>query len=343
MKKFITSFIINIFNIKKEDIIENHPENTKEFQNNIKKKPLSVDKNMDNTNSINPFLEPKKTVKKKKTINPQEPIIPSLTPKERAARDLSEMMEVPFLALSKNRTKPILYEKKDGKNMMRVKVSAHSEHYLASIYDWDVILFVAGRIQKILNEGSDIPAKKIIVPRHEILRALRKHDGKKEELDLRASLSRLQLTGIETTIRNETGKYAAGFGFLDSWGYTERKDVREIWINLSDWLYEGVCAKGSLLMVDSEYFSMTSGLKRFLYRTARKHVGIQGGAWEFLITTLYEKSGSEREFKKFKSDLKSAVIDDDIPGYNLDWIERENKIFVSFKNIKCIDALSIVI
>jgi hypothetical protein len=84
-------------------------------------------------------------------------------------------------------------------------------------------------------------------------------------------------------------------------------------------------------------------LFRPLYRTARKHVGIQGGSWEFLITTLYEKSGSEREFKKFKSDLKSAVIDDDIPGYNLDWIERENKIFVSFKNIKCIDALSIVI
>ena len=263
----------------------------------------------------------------------ETPKLPELTDKERAARDLSEMMEVPFLALSKNRKRPIVYEKKDGKNMMRVKVSAHSEHYLASIYDWDIILFVAGKIQKILNEGSDIPPKKMVVPRHEILKALRKHDGKKEELDLRAALSRLQLTGIETTIRNETGKYGAGFGFLDSWGYTTRKDIREIWINLSDWLYEGICAKGSLLMVDPEYFSMTSGLKRFLYRTARKHVGIQGGSWEFLLKTLYEKSGSEQEFKLFKRDLKKAVLDNDVPGYNLEWIEKEGKVFVKFKHI----------
>jgi plasmid replication initiation protein len=143
----------------------------------------------------------------------------------------------------------------------------------------------------------------------------------------------LQLTGIETTIRNETGKYGAGFGFLDSWGYTEREDVREIWINLSDWLYEGICAKGSLLMVDSEYFSMTSGLKRFLYRTARKHVGIKGDSWEFLLKTLYEKSGSEQEFKLFKRDLKKVIINNDVPGYNLEWIEKENKVFVKFNHI----------
>ena len=294
---------------------------------------LDIDLKLDDLSFVEPVLEKKKTVKQKKIQKQETPKLPELTDKERAARDLSEMMEVPFLALSKNRKRPIVYEKKDGKNMMRVKVSAHSEHYLASIYDWDIILFVAGRIQKILNEGSDIPPKKMVVPRHEILKALRKHDGKKEELDLRAALSRLQLTGIETTIRNETGKYGAGFGFLDSWGYTTRKDIREIWINLSDWLYEGICAKGSLLMVDPEYFSMTSGLKRFLYRTARKHVGIQGGSWEFLLKTLYEKSGSEQELKKFKSDLKKAVLDNDIPGYNLEWIEKEGKVFVKFNHI----------
>ena len=86
-------------------------------------------------------------------------------------------------------------------------------------------------------------------------------------------------------------------------------------------------------MVDPEYFSMTSGLKRFLYRTARKHAGTQGGSWEFLLKTLYEKSGSERDFKKFKSDLKHAVHKNDIPGYDLNWIEREEKVFVNFKHI----------
>jgi plasmid replication initiation protein len=349
MKKLLTSFLIKLFNINKEDLLAASSEKKEEIketdllpQEESVESSLDIDTNIDNSIFVEPVLEKKKTVKQKKIQKPETPKLPELTAKERAARDLSEMMEVPFLALSKNRKKPILYEKRDGENMMKVSVFPPSNGFMASIYDWDIVLFVAGKIQKILNEGSDIPPKKIVVPRYEILKALRKHDGKKEELDLRAALSRLQLTGIETTIRNETGKYGAGFGFLDSWGYTEREDIREIWINLSEWLYEGICAKGSLLMVDPKYFSMTSGLKRFLYRTARKHVGVQGGSWEFLLKTLYEKSGSEREFKKFKSDLKASVFDNDIPGYNLKWIEKENKVFVKFNHINFEESKSLL-
>jgi len=335
MKKLLTSFLIKLFNINKEDVLavsQESKNNIKKYKEELVQTSLDVDEPINNTCSFKPILEKEIKTKPKKILKQKTQKLPELTPKERAARDISEMMEVPFLALSKNRKKPIIYEKIDGKNMMRVKVTRHSDHFLASIYDWDIILFVAGKIQKILNEGSDIPPKRIIIPRHEILKELRKHDGKKQELDLRAALSRLQLTGIETTIRNETGKHGSGFGFLDSWGYTEREDVREIWINLSDWLYEGICAKGSLLMVDPEYFSMTSGLKRFLYRTARKHAGIKGGSWEFLIETLYEKSGSEQDFRFFKSDLKKAVLENNIPGYSLDWMEKSEKTYVCFRN-----------
>lgn len=204
----------------------------------------------------------------------------------------------------------------------------------ASIYDWDIVLYVAGKMQEILNNMSDIPPRTMIIPRHELLKALRKHDGKKEELDLRAALSRLQRTGIDTTIRNEDGRYDAGFGFLDSWGYTERKDIKEIRITLSQWLYDGICAKGSLLMVDPDYFSISSALKKFLYRTARKHVGGHGKTWEFSLETLYEKSGSEMELRFFKRDLKTSVLQNDIPGYHIEWIEKHKKSFVSFKNIR---------
>jgi len=104
-----------------------------------------------------------KIVKPKKQKGPK---LPDLTPQERAARDLAEMMEVPFLALSKNRREPIIYEKHDGKNMIRVKVSRHTGHFLASIYDWDIVLYVAGKMQEILNKGSDIPPRTMIIPRH---------------------------------------------------------------------------------------------------------------------------------------------------------------------------------
>jgi plasmid replication initiation protein len=267
-----------------------------------------------------------------KKIKPSK--FPELSPQERAARDITEMMEVPFLALSKNRREPIIYEKHEGANMMRVKVSRHTGHFLASIYDWDIVLFVAGKMQEILNNCSDIPPRTMVIPRHELLKALKRDSGGQRQKELEASLSRLQLTGIDTTIRNEDGRYRAGFGFLDSWGYTKREDIKEIHITLSQWLYDGICVKGALLMVDPDYFSISSALKRFLYRTARKHVGGHGKNWEFSVETLYEKSGSEREFKKFKSDLKIAVLQNDTPGYHLEWIEKNKKTFVSFKNLK---------
>lgn len=336
MKKTLKSFLIKLFEINGSDLLEASPEKTIKFTKNVitskeieESSFLSEDISLSLIPEISHPIKSKKSAVKKTKI----PTLPQLSPKERAARDLSEMMEVPFLALSKNRLRPICYEKKNGKNTMRVRISPHSEHYIASIYDWDIILFIAGKIQKIINEGSDIPPRKIIFSRHEILKALKKHDGKKQEIDLRAALSRLQATRVETNIRNEDGRHGSVFSFIDGWAYTDRKDIREIWVNLSDWLYEGICAKGSLLMVDTAYFSMTSGLKRFLYRTARKHAGIQGGSWEFLLKTLYEKSGSEQEFKFFKRDLKKAIFDNDIPGYNLEWIEKENKVFVNFKHI----------
>lgn len=249
--------------------------------------------------------------------------------KEYDPRDMMEIMEVPFLALSKNRTKPISYQSKDGK--IKVRITRHTEHYIASIYDWDIILFVAAKMQEIMNTGSDIPPRTLIVPRNEILKSLGKHNGKKQEKDLKESLARLKLTGIETTIRNENGRYDAGFGFLDSWGYTDRKDIREMRITLSQWLYDGICKKGALLKVGQEYFDLTSGLKKFLYRTARKHVG-NGDYWEFSIEKLYEKSGSEQDIRFFKRDLKKAVFDNDIPDYFIEWKEEKDKILVRFIN-----------
>jgi plasmid replication initiation protein len=245
------------------------------------------------------------------------------------ARDLIEMMEVPFLALSKNRKNPIIYESQDGR--VKVKVSRHTGHFLASIYDWDIILFVANKMQEILNSGTDIPPRTMTVPRHEILKAIHKYNVNSQQKEIENSLSRLKLTGIETTIRNEDYRYKGGFGYLDSWCYTERKDIKEIQITLSQWLYDGICAKGALLKVDSAYFDITSGLKKFLYRTARKHVGNSKETWEFSAEKLYEKSGSEREFRKFINDLKATVLANDIPEYSLKWIQKNKKKFVVFK------------
>ena len=216
---------------------------------------------------------------------------------------------------------------------LRVKITPLTGHYLASIYDWDIIMCVASKIQEAINSNKDIPPRTIVIPRHDLLKELHRHDGKKQKEDLEESLKRLQSTVIETTIWNEDCRYKSGFSFLDNWGYTERKDIREFRITLSEWFYYGACKKGALLKTDPAYFKITSGLNRFLYRTARKHVGNQR-QWDFLVETIYQKSGSDREFKKFKHDLKKSVYDNDIPGYSMAWIKKEGKECIRFSNRK---------
>lgn len=284
-----------------------------------------------------PSLELKKitekSVQKKKTEIIHYPDIP--------LRDIIDLMEFPFLALSKDRINPIIYESED--KTQKVEISGHRGHFIASIYDWDIILVVAGKIQDILNNSLDIPPKKITIPRHELLKALHKQDGKKQQKDLEKSLDRLKLTGINTTVNNKDFRHRAGFGFIDRWGYLERKNSREmkvIHITLSDWLYEICCAQGSLLKSNKSYFELTSGLKRFLYRTARKHAGKD--EWGFTIKKLYEKSGSEGSFRLFKSKLKKVIEENDIPEYLIELIEKNGKENVFFKrsNIHEIDLLA---
>ena len=272
-----------------------------------------------------------KKVSKNKTTKKKTEVVPYVRD---PIRDVIDLMEFPFLALSKNRRSPIIYESPDG--TQKIKISRHTGHFLASIYDWDIILVIAGQIQKSLNNGSDIPSQKMTIPRHELLKALHKQDGKKERKDLEKSLSRLQLTGISTTVNNKSYKHKEGFGFIDSWGYLERENDREmsvVRVTLSDWLYELCCVRGALLKTDQSYFELTSGLKRFLYRTARKHAGKNKDGWKFTVEALYEKSGSEREIKKFKSDLKNAVKENNIPEYYMEWKEENGNSSVLFKRL----------
>ena len=277
-----------------------------------------------------------KNIKKKKTEIIHYP--------EKQLRDVIDLMEFPFVALSKDRINPLVYENED--KTQKVVISGHRGHFIASIYDWDIILVVAGKIQETLNKGANIPSRKVTIPRHELLKALHREGGRKQQKDLEKSLARLQLTGINTTINNKDGRYVEGFGFIERWRYAERKSDREtkiIQITLSEWLYELCCAQGSLLKSNSLYFDITSGLQKFLYRTARKHAGQNRDGWEFSLEKLYEKSGSEGNIRKFKSKLKAAVTENGLPDYLMKWIDRNGKVSIEFKKRSLIDEIDRIV
>lgn len=238
-------------------------------------------------------------------------------------RDQREMMERPFFSLSKSkRTKPIDYKSPDGK--VWVHVSANPDYGMATIWDADVLIYCASVLNDLKERRvNDIPRVLKVMP-YDILRSIgRPVTGRSYEL-LGAALDRLQSTTIKTNIRAEQRREAT-FSWLDSWSQLidEKSDrSRGISIALSSWFYDGVMMTGGVLSIDRSYFSITGGRERWLYKVARKHAGGAGEeGFAIALPTLFEKSGAEGQYRRFKFEMAALVRENAIPGYELTFEE----------------------
>nr|WP_254798632.1 replication initiator protein A [Sphingobium sp. AS12] len=234
-------------------------------------------------------------------------------------RDQREMMERPFFSLAKSkRIKPIDYHSPDGKTW--VHVSANPEYGMATIWDADILIYCASTLADMQRRGlNDIPRKLHIMP-FDLLRAIgRPTTGRSYEL-LGQTLDRLVSTTVKTNIRAENRREAT-FNWLDGWTQlvderTERS--RGMTIELSSWFYEGVLMSGGILSIDRAYFQISGGRERWLYRVARKHAGGAGeGGFAISLPTLFEKSGAEGQYRRFKFEIAKIVDRNELPGYAL--------------------------
>jgi len=234
-------------------------------------------------------------------------------------RDQREIMERPFFSLAKSRrVKPIDYTSPDGN--LWVHVSANPDYGMATIWDADILIYCASVLADMARRGrNDIPRKLHLMP-YDLLRAIgRPTTGRAYEL-LGQSLDRLVATTIKTNIRAENRREAT-FSWLDGWTQlvderTERS--RGMTIELSSWFYEGVLMTGGVLSIDRAYFDLTGGRERWLYKVARKHAGGAGEAgFAISMPTLFEKSGAEGQYRRFKFELAKIVERDELPGYTL--------------------------
>ncbi|RSV39610.1 plasmid replication initiator protein [Sphingomonas sp. ABOLD] len=234
-------------------------------------------------------------------------------------RDQREMMERPFFSLAKTkRVKPIDYKSPDGK--LWVHVSANPDYGMATIWDADILIYCASVLADMARRGrNDIPRKLHLMP-YDLLRAIgRPTTGRAYEL-LGQSLDRLVATTIKTNIRAENRREAT-FSWLDGWTQlvderTERS--RGMTIELSSWFYEGVLMTGGVLSIDRAYFDLTGGRERWLYKVARKHAGGAGEAgFAISMPTLFEKSGAEGQYRRFKFEIAKIVERNELPGYTL--------------------------
>ena len=154
------------------------------------------------------------------------------------------------------------------------------------------------------------------------------HTGGRQYKLLRESLARLQATTIRTNIRaDKARRKERQFSWIES--FTDVVDdqtqtSKGMSITLSDWFYEGVVMDGGVLSIDPLYFTISGGRERWLYRVARKHAGGAGEeGFAIGVPTLFEKSGAEGDYRRFKFEMAKIVRANEIPGFHLCLEEKE--------------------
>jgi plasmid replication initiation protein len=241
-------------------------------------------------------------------------------PGDLAPRDAQDLMAYPFFSLAKtHRTTPIDYRMND----IAIRVEAVPEHGMATIWDADVLIWAASQIVQARDAGLRTSRLMAATP-YEILTFVGRGVSVRDYHRLKAALDRLQSTTVATSLRQTSERRMHRFSWINEW--TERADAHGhadgIDLIVPDWFYRAVLDDALVLTIDREYFKLTGGLERWLYRLVRKHAGRQRAGWRFDFRHLYGKSASLSPFKRFAFELRDLARRQPLPGYRLG-VERD--------------------
>ena len=232
-----------------------------------------------------------------------------------APRDAQDLMAYPFFSLAKSkRLTPIDFKA----GSVKIRVEAVPEHGMATIWDADVLIWAASQIVEARDVGLR-PSRLMATTPYEILNFIGRGVSLRDYDRLKAALDRLQSTTIATSIRQPTERRMHRFSWINEW--KERADHRGRPLGLElivpDWFYGAVLDDALVLTIDRNYFRLTGGLERWLYRLVRKHNDKQEHGWSFDFPHLHAKSGSLSPLKHFAYDLRDIVRRQPLPGYRL--------------------------
>ena len=65
--------------------------------------------------------------------------------------------------------------------------------------------------------------------------------------------------------------------------------------------------KGGVLTIHEDYFLLTGGIERWLYRVARKHAGHQETGWQFTMRSFTRNPAPRSRFSDFALDVRKVV------------------------------------
>lgn len=240
-------------------------------------------------------------------------------------RDQREIMERPFFSLAKTpRYTPIEYVGADGVSFVKVEPGPSG---MPTIWDADILIWAASQLTRLKNQKvNHIPRTLRFVP-HELLISIHRDTGGAQYERLRNSLQRLKTATVTTNVRSAKTTKKHVFSWIESWkdevnNQTALSNGMEI--TVSDWFYEGVLMDGAVLTINPDYFTLKGGRERWLYRVCRKHAGGAGPTgFSMNFSTLFDKSGAEGTFRRFKYEILKIVQLNNLPDLSLSVENRE--------------------
>lgn len=240
-----------------------------------------------------------------------------------AFKDDSATMDAPLFSLSMKTDKEIFtWQSADGSRFVEVAPSAFGR---ATMFDKDMLIFLASQITEARNQGMDV-ARTVRFTAHDFLVTTNRDTSKNGYKGMKDALTRLRGTTIRTNIKTGGKETTSIFGLIESAEIiTDDRNGRmeSVEVTISQWLWQALEAY-EVLTIDPAYFRLSKPMERRLYEIARKHVG-QQGLWEIGLDTLWKKTGSLSELKKFKHQLKQIIADDLVPQYRIA-LQDEDKV-----------------
>ncbi|MBE9108275.1 replication initiator protein A [Nodosilinea sp. LEGE 07298] len=245
-------------------------------------------------------------------------------------RDIQDAMEVPFLSLSKKpRVEPILYSSKG----VDITVTGGAPYGIANIWDWDLIMWLLSQVREAIDKGHPV-SRQIRFHRHAFLKSARRDAGGVQYRRLEDTIARLKNTNVVTTVR-AADRRTVMFSWLE-YVHIDRDDngrLRDATVVLPEWLFEAVRDRTLILSLHPDYFLLTGGIERWLYRFIRKQAGNSITGWKWRLETLHERSGSTQRLSDFATAIRDIVRDGNLLDYELVLRKEEGQELLYAKRI----------
>ena len=222
-------------------------------------------------------------------------------------------MEHPVFSLSKKPDHRMLVYQKNG-NTIKIKPSYDG---LATIFDKDILLYLASSLVNAKNNGQHI-SKTVQFTTYDYIVSTNKSLGGMQYKQFQEGLERLKGTVIQTNIKTNDKEITEEFGLIDRWKTIKDDNngkALAVEVTLSDWFYNSVLGD-AVLSIDRDYFRLRKPVERRLYELARKHCGNQA-IWKIGLENLQEKLGVISPLRKFRFNIKEIASSNHLPEYNI--------------------------